>query len=182
MKGDTPVFSGEGLTVGTLIAFGVFPLFMIVAVARDIATMTISNRLSLLLAASFFPAALFGDFSFAQVGLHVAVGAAALALGFALFSAGWVGGGDAKFLAATALWMGWPDTMPFVMMVALAGGAFAVALIAARQFPLPQPLLRYDWVVRLHLKETGIPYAAALAAGALIVFPNTDIFAHLVKY
>lgn len=176
------MFSGGGSIAGTVIAFGVFPLFMIVAAARDIATMTISNRLSALLALSFIPAAWLSGFSAAEVGLHAAVGAAALAFGFAFFTAGWFGGGDAKFLAATALWMGWPDTLSFLMMVALAGGAVGVALVAARQFPLPQPLLRYEWVVRLHLKETGIPYAAALAAGALIVFPDTDIFAHLVKY
>lgn len=169
-------------TPGTVTALGLFPLFMIVAAAVDIATMKISNRLSILFIVCFFPAAWFAGLDLSMVGLHVATGLCALAVGFVLFARGLFGGGDAKFLAAIALWMGWPDTLSFLMMVALAGGALAVALIAARQFPLPQPLLRYDWVVRLHLKETGIPYAAALAAGALIVFPDTDIFAHLVKY
>ncbi len=168
------------LSAGMLIALGVFPLMMIVAAALDVATMTISNKLSALLALAFFPAALLGGLPVTDIALHTGVGAAALVAGFSLFAGGWIGGGDAKFLAATALWMGLPQIAPFVLMVGLAGGVLAVLLLLARQVPLPSPLLRHDWIVRLHLKETGIPYAAAFAAGALIVFPDTELFAGLI--
>lgn len=173
---------GHELAIGTVVAFGVFPLFMIVATALDIATMTISNRLCAALAAAFVPAALVAGFDASTFGLHLAIGFGALAVGFAMFAAGWVGGGDAKFLAATALWMGWPNVVAFALMVALSGGGLAVALLTARRIPLPAVFLRHDWIVRLHLRESGIPYAAAFAAGALIVFPDTQLFAALLTH
>ena len=49
--------------------------------------------------------------------LHVAAGAAVLAVTFALFAFGWIGGGDAKLAAATALWLGF-DTLPDYLMLA----------------------------------------------------------------
>ncbi|MBE0705507.1 MAG: peptidase, partial [Afipia sp.] len=39
---------------------------------------------------------------------------------------------------------------------------------------LPTWLLGQDWLVRLHGKDTGIPYGIALAAAALLIYPDTD--------
>jgi prepilin peptidase CpaA len=30
------------------------------------------------------------------------------------------------------------------------------------------------WLLRLHAKETGIPYGIALAIGALMIYPETE--------
>jgi prepilin peptidase CpaA len=30
------------------------------------------------------------------------------------------------------------------------------------------------WLLRLHAKESGIPYGIALAIGALMIYPETD--------
>ena len=40
-------------------------------------------------------------------GMHWAAGGIVLAGAFLLFAVGWIGGGDAKFAAAAALWLGW---------------------------------------------------------------------------
>jgi prepilin peptidase CpaA len=45
-----------------------------------------------------------------------------------------------------------------------------------RQWPLPVFLLRYGWIVKLHDSKAGIPYGVALAAGAFILLPSTEIF------
>jgi prepilin peptidase CpaA len=59
------------------------------------------------------------------------------------------------------------------------GGGLTLAILAARQIPLPQLLARQPWLVRLHDSRAGIPYGVALAAGALVVLPNAEIV-HLI--
>ena len=83
-----------------------FPALMAFAASSDLLTMTISNRLSLLLASSFFLLALITGMSFGIIGMHLAAGALVLAVCFGFFAMGWIGGGDAKLAAATALWFG----------------------------------------------------------------------------
>ena len=48
------------------------------------------------------------------------------------------------------------------------GAALALLLL-----PLPEPLARYAWVERLHVKNGGVPYGIALAAAALAIYPDT---------
>jgi prepilin peptidase CpaA len=38
---------------------------------------------------------------------------------------------------------------------------------------LPQYLAAQQWVQRLHDKKGGVPYGIALAAAALLVYPDT---------
>jgi prepilin peptidase CpaA len=44
-----------------------------------------------------------------------------------------------------------------------------------RQWPLPSGLARFDWIIRLHEKSSGIPYGVALACGALVILPHAEI-------
>ena len=60
---------------------------------------------------------------------HLLAGATVLAVGFALFSFGWIGGGDAKFAAAIALWLGWSNTLEFVATSAIFGGILTLAIL-----------------------------------------------------
>ena len=39
---------------------------------------------------------------------------------------------------------------------------------------LPSPLTSQAWLLRLHAKDSGIPYGIALAIGALMIYPETD--------
>lgn len=43
-------------------------------------------------------------------------------IGFALFSAALIGGGDAKLLAAVSLWIGWNNIVPFMLWMLIFGG------------------------------------------------------------
>ena len=49
----------------------------------------------------------------AEIGMHVAAALAVLVVTFVFFSRGWIGGGDAKLAAATALWLGF-DQLPTI--------------------------------------------------------------------
>jgi prepilin peptidase CpaA len=47
--------------------------------------------------------------------------------------------------------------------------------------PLPSLLLGQEWALRLHRRDAGIPYGLALAAGALLVYPQTVWFTALAR-
>ena len=90
-----------------------------------------------------------------------------------MFTQGWIGGGDAKLVAATALWFGFGHLLDYLIYASLLGGVLTILLIQFRLLPLPGLLARQQWIMRLHDKAGGVPYGIALAAAALIVYPNT---------
>ena len=120
----------------------IFPALAIAGALKDLTSYTIPNWISLALIVAFVPAALASGASLPQIGLCLATGFGALALGMGMFAAGWVGGGDGKLLAACALWMGWPAVLPFLLYTALAGGALTFAILALRSgWVAPEALL-----------------------------------------
>jgi prepilin peptidase CpaA len=151
-----------------------FPALMAFAAASDLFTMTISNRLSLALAASFLALASMSGMGASEMLSHVGAGAAVLAVAFGCFAMGWVGGGDAKLVAATALWFGFNHLLDYLLYGSLFGGALTLLLLQFRQWPLPYAFAGQPWLLKLHAKDSGIPYGIALALGALVVYPETD--------
>ena len=151
-----------------------FPALMAYVASSDLLTMTISNRISLALVAGFLVLALLSGMGFYDIAMHAAAGLTVLAIAFFCFAMGWVGGGDAKVAASVALWFGFADLMNYLMYASLFGGALTLLLLQFRQWPLPYPLTGQAWLLRLHDKETGIPYGIALALGALMIYPETE--------
>lgn len=98
---------------------------------------------------------------------------AVFVVGALLFARGFVGGGDVKLLAAAALWAGPHATPSLLLVTALLGGAFGLALLspvgahllaAARSLfgpPVPGP--------EIGSSATPVPYGVAIAGAALIV-------------
>jgi prepilin peptidase CpaA len=150
-----------------------FPALMAFAASSDLFTMTISNRLSLVLAGSFFLLALISGMGLAVLGTHLAAAALVLVVAFIFFSRGRIGGGDAKLVAATALWFGFGHLLDYLIWASLLGGALTLLLLQFRRFNLPEVLARQKWIERLHDAGAGVPYGIALAAAALIVYPTT---------
>jgi prepilin peptidase CpaA len=153
---------------------GLFPAAMIFAAVSDFMTMKISNRLTLALAAAFFIVAMMIGMPWSQVGYHVLASIVVLVAAFGFFAAGWIGGGDAKLAAATALWFGFPHLLSYLLLAAIIGGVLTLFILRARAYPLPVTLQTLPWVQRLHEARNGIPYGVALAAGALITYPHTE--------
>jgi prepilin peptidase CpaA len=154
----------------------VFPALMAYAAASDLFTMTIPNRLSLALVAGFAVFAIASGLPGQAILLHLGAGAAVLGVSFALFAFGWIGGGDAKLAAATALWLGFDILVQYLFIASIAGGVLTIAVLFLRELPLPAFAARWPWLSRLHEPKTGVPYGIALAAAALFVYPQTAIW------
>ncbi|HXW29805.1 MAG TPA: prepilin peptidase, partial [Xanthobacteraceae bacterium] len=100
----------------------VFPGLMAFAAASDVVTMTISNKVSLALIGGFLVVAVSTGLGGSDIALHFAAGATVLMAGFACFACGWIGGGDAKLAAATALWFGFEGLLSYLFAASLLGG------------------------------------------------------------
>ena len=150
-----------------------FPALMSFAASSDLITMTISNRVSLILIAGFFVLAVMVGMPPTAIGMHVLAGLSVLVVTFVFFSRGWIGGGDAKLAAATALWLGFDQLLNYVIFASLFGGLLTLAILRFRLMPLPAALANQEWAKRLHRMDTGVPYGIALALAALLIYPDT---------
>jgi prepilin peptidase CpaA len=150
-----------------------FPAMMAFAASSDLLTMTIPNRVSVIMIGGFVLLAVASGMSLEQLALHAGAGLLVLIIAFTLFACGWIGGGDAKLAAATALWFGFDHLLSYLIYGAIFGGALTLALLQYRALPLPAFLLGRTWAERLHEPKGGVPYGIALAAAAMVIYPNT---------
>lgn len=161
------------MTMVDVIKLLVFPSLMAFAASSDLLTMTISNRVSTALIAGFVLLAYASGMNLQEVGMHFLAGAIVLGLTFFFFIRGWIGGGDAKLAAATALWFGFDYLYDYVLLASLLGGALTLLILRFRQTPMPEAFMRRAWVARLHDQHNGVPYGIALALAALVIYPYT---------
>lgn len=136
------------------------------AALSDLGSYRIPNRLVAFLAALYPLGALLGPGGFDPWAPVLA--AALLALGFALFAWGRLGGGDAKLLAAVGLWVGLADAPAFLLVTCLAGGALSLAALGPGRLVATHLAARVG-ALRLHqgLAAGQVPYGVAIAAGGL---------------
>jgi prepilin peptidase CpaA len=153
-----------------------FPSLMAFAASTDLLTMTISNRVSLGLVAGFVLVAGTAGLPLDLVALHLSCGLAMLALTFSLFSFGWIGGGDAKLAAATAVWLGWTNVLDYGLIASVLGGGLTLGILYLRKMPMPAWAMARAWIARLHDQRNGVPYGIALAVAGLLVYPQTQIW------
>jgi prepilin peptidase CpaA len=157
-----------------------FPALMTLSGCMDLLTYKIPNRVCAMVVLGFFVVAACLRVPMAVVLLNVSCAVAVLAITFAMFSFKWIGGGDAKLAAATALWLGWSSILDYGLVAALCGGILTLALLSARMIQPPAALNRYAWIARLTDKKAGVPYGIALAAAGLMEYPNSRIWSALL--
>jgi prepilin peptidase CpaA len=153
----------------------IFPLCMAMAAFSDLLTMTIPNRLSVILIASFIAIAPLSDLSMHEILMHLGAGAAVFAVCFGLFAFNIMGGGDAKILTASAVWFGFNDSlMLYLIYVSMLGGFLSILVITMRanynlilvsRIPVPQTML--------HAKK--VPYGIAIGTAAFLAFPSSPL-------
>jgi prepilin peptidase CpaA len=138
----------------------------------DFRSLVIPNWLVVALVAAFavFAAA---RLELGSIVVHVAIAAVVLLFFSAFFVAGWIAGGDVKFIAAIALWMGPENTSLFVLLTALLGALLALALLQVKRYGdrLAGGILGSNWAFRRAraLAEQGqCPYGVAIGAAALL--------------
>lgn len=164
------ISTGYSTGAGQL-AVVLFPLLVVLAGAGDVLTRRIPNRLVLATAVSFFPLALFTGMPAWLLGLHVLTAFAFLAVGYCLFLFGFLGGGDAKLMAAAALWLGYPCSLLFVGFCLLAGGVLAAA-VGLWSLARLEGTVHGGRLGRLFGPlAPSVPYGFAIAAGAILATP-----------
>ena len=109
-----------------------FPVLLVVAALKDVTSFTIPNWISGALLLAFPVAAFAAGLPLGLTAQHAAVGGVALLIGMGLFALNWMGGGDAKLLSASAVWLGLSGAPAYLLWTALAGGVLSVTLILAR--------------------------------------------------
>jgi len=147
-----------------------FTAVMIWAAGSDLTTMTIPNRIVMVLLAGFVILAPLTDVQMFQA---AAGGTIALLISFILFSRGWIGGGDAKLVAVAGLWIGGDQLGLFLLTTSLFGAILTLAVLMFRAVTLKPYLSDLTWVARLHRPGGGIPYGVAIAGAGCAVLIGT---------
>jgi prepilin peptidase CpaA len=147
-----------------------FAAVMIWAAGSDLTTMTIPNRIVMVLLAGFVILAPLTDVQMFQA---AAGGTIALLISFILFSRGWIGGGDAKLVAVAGLWIGADQLGLFLLTTSLFGAILTLAVLMFRAVTLQPYLSDLTWVARLHRPGGGIPYGVAIAGAGCAVLIGT---------
>ena len=156
--------------------FVVFPFCMVFAALSDMLSMTIANRVSIVLVVGFAAVAPLTGMDWATYGWHFAACGLVLAVAFAMFALGGMGGGDAKLMAATALWMGMGfGLLDYLVTSAFIGGVLTLAIIMFRKSPLADMGGQNLFLRHFADPTVGIPYAVALGLAGLVTFPDSPL-------
>ncbi|MBD9451799.1 MULTISPECIES: prepilin peptidase [unclassified Rhizobium] len=154
----------------------IFPMCLTFAAVMDTLTMTIPNRISAILLASFFALAPFVGMDWPTFGYHLLGGAVVFAACFVFFALNIMGGGDAKLLTTAAVWVGFGDPLvEFIGYVGVTGGLLAAVILLLR--------MQNDMITAIGLRVPDsllvakkIPYGIAIAIGGFVAFPSSPLF------
>lgn len=176
-----------------LLFASIYPACLVWAADNDAHSMTIPNRTNIILALAFLPAALLVGLPLFDQGTsifdlmhrsdipgHLVMGMIGFILGVALFFFGFMGGGDAKLIAAVSLWFDFNGWVAMLIYTALAGGALTLGLVVMRKFFWGVASKLPPWVAQHFDPKGKIPYGLAICAGGLLAMPKGDILALLM--
>lgn len=150
----------------TVVCFGIL---LIWAAYSDARSFTIPNKLPISITL-LYPAYVIGTPMPVDWVGAIAIASILLIVGFCLFACKAFGGGDAKLMAATSLWVGPGLLMDFVFITALAGGVIAGGMWL--QHRLSRAISIGHVLVTSDEEDFGkrpMPYGVALALGGLYV-------------
>jgi prepilin peptidase CpaA len=163
------------MIVITLAILTILPLCLAFAAISDLVSMTIPNRVSAVILASFLVLAPFSGLAWPEIGMNLVAGLAVFGACFALFAFNVMGGGDAKLLTATAVWFGFNHSLlVFLVTVGYVGGAVTLAFLLLRSqaesvmamgIPLPSSLVN----------AKKIPYGIAIAIAGFLTLEQAPI-------
>ena len=161
----------------------IFPLCLAFAALADTLTMTIPNRVSMVLLAAFAVIAPMTGMDLATYGMHFAAGLVVFAVCFGLFAIGAMGGGDAKLLTATAVWFGMNmQLMTLMTYVAVIGGLLTLAIVMLRSDRLAFVTWRLPGIGHILQPKAGIPYGIAIGMAGLICYPASPLMQYAFNH
>src|SRR4029077_13547297 len=173
----TTTMSALAATAGLLL----FVFAMLSAAVSDLTTYKIRNNLILTLLLAYLAFAPIAGITGPEIGRSVAVAGVMLLVTFALFAAVLIGGGDAKLVTVTTLWLGADNTFAYILFLSLLGGVLAGIVYFCRKRPLPGRLANIAWIARLRARAQGgeLPYGVAITLAGLCVLPWTPWMADI---
>jgi len=140
----------------------------------DYFTLKIPNWLNITIAVAVIPFVILAEMPIEVFAWHVVAGILTFIIAYIMFAFGLFGGGDAKMLAACALWIGWDGMFNFSVYIVIAGGLLGLALTAWKWLATKQDSEGFAWARGfITEKQLQLPYGIAIAASGIIVFPAT---------
>jgi prepilin peptidase CpaA len=160
----------------------IFPFCMLFAAVSDMLSMTIANRVSLILVGAFLVLAPLTGMDWQSIGWHLAAAAIVLCVTFGLFALGGMGGGDAKLISASAIWMGFGfDLIAYLVAATFIGGLLTLSVLAYRSSALQVYTSRNRFLRNFASDAKGVPYGIALGIAGLLVYPETPLMVWAVR-
>lgn len=160
----------------------VFPFCMVYSAISDLLSMTIANRVSVILIATFAVAAPFTGLEWQSIGVHFLTAFCVLMVTFSLFAFGTMGGGDAKLIASTSLWFGFGiPLMEYLLYAGLIGGVLTIVIVFYRNSAVATMSGHISFLRNFADDKKGIPYGIALGAGGLLAFPSSPMGAWVIS-
>lgn len=157
------------------IIFLVLPLCLVFSAMNDLISMTIPNRIPIILLGSFILVAPFSGMDWQTFAMSIAAATLVFFACFALFAANVMGGGDAKLLTAAAAWYGFNlSLIEFLLAVTMVGGVLTLGILLLRTrsqeilaigIPIPDSLL----------VAKKIPYGIGIAIAGLLTYGETPL-------
>jgi prepilin peptidase CpaA len=145
-----------------------FFLLLLTAACIDFRSLRIPNRICLWVALTFVAWSVSSE-GVDDLHRHVLCALGVLAFGWILFSVHVFGGGDAKLLAATALWIE-PGAIPeWLLVTFVAGGLLGLVIVTRARIGLARFLALFGLNEMESLNGCKvIPYGVAIAIGAVV--------------
>jgi prepilin peptidase CpaA len=154
-------------------SISLFATLMIIAGIGDALSLRIPNLLNQIIFISFFPLAWAAGMPLELLGLHFLTCIVLLVVGFLFFTANVIGGGDAKLLATSGLWIGPMQAAPFLIQTVVAGGVLAAIVLIGTRISSSWQNYNGPFSSKIAGLHPQIPYGYAFAIGAILVFPKT---------
>lgn len=155
--------------------FLILPFCLAFAALNDLFTMTIPNKISVILLGSFCIIAPLSGMDWHTFAMSFLAALLVFVCSFGLFALNTMGGGDAKLLTASAVWFGFNVHLAaYMVSVAILGGVLTLGILFIRSYhqeimatglPVPDSFL----------VAKKVPYGIAIAAGGLVTYPEAPI-------
>jgi prepilin peptidase CpaA len=149
----------------------VYILCICYTIVSDFRNLLIPNWIIIILISTFV---IFAAIRPEPVSILANLGVAVVVLLFfaGFFVAGWVAGGDVKFIASVALWMGLEHVGNFLLLTALLGSLMALMLLQVKKYGfLVSGGLGNNWLFRrvsALAESSQCPYGVAIGVAALL--------------
>jgi prepilin peptidase CpaA len=162
--------------VETIVLILGIALFAVVAYG-DVKTLRIPNALVAAVAIlGIARLVVIGDLTVAFY--TISASAALLIVTFLLFWQGYVGGGDAKLITASALLVGYHDLFSFLVFMGICGALLSLAVLVIHRY---LPLYEGPRLGGI-LAKLAVPYGVAIAAaGGVTLFCQSPFLSSLIR-